>query len=288
MNRRTFIHTGLALSAASAVYADQPAKPKLKKAIKYDMIAGTGTVREKFELAKKVGFAGVEINSPSKIDKQAAVDASKATGVAIHGVIDSVHWADTHRLSSPDAAVRARGLEALIGALDDARFYGADTALLVPGRVGKDGTYQECWDRSVAEITKALPHAEKTGVKIAIEVVWNDFLTKPEQLVQYVDTFKSPWVGAYFDASNMLKYGVPAATWIRQLGARMLKLDFKGYNATTSKWVGIGEGTEDWPEVLKACGEVGYKTWATAEVKGGEETWLREVSTRMDKILELS
>ena len=79
-------------------------------------------------------------------------------------------------------------------------------------------------------MSKAIPLAEDAGVKIAIEVVWNDFITKPEQLVKYVDQFKTPTVGAYFDISNMIKYGVPPADWIRKLGKRMLKFDFKGYH----------------------------------------------------------
>ena len=33
---------------------------------------------------------------------------------------------------------------------------------------------------------------------IAIEVVWNDFITTPEQLIAYVDDFNTPTVGAYF------------------------------------------------------------------------------------------
>src|SRR5205085_4251121 len=180
--------------------------------------------------------------------------------------------------------------------LDDAKLYGADTVLLVPG-VARDGvTYEQCWERSQAEVRKAIPHAEKVGVKIAIEVVWNNFITKPEQLVEYVDQFKSPFVGAYLDCSNMIKYGVPSAEWVRRLGKRMLKFDFKGYSVAKAKAannegkgfdVPIGEGDEDWPEILKACAEVGYDGWATAEVKGGDEAWLRDVSERMDRILEL-
>jgi len=127
-------------------------------------------------------------------------------------------------------------------------------------------------------------------VKIAIEVVWNNFLTTPEQLVKYVDQFESKWVGAYFDVSNMIKYGVPPATWVRKLGKRMLKFDFKGYRAGKTekegKWVGIGEGSEDWPEVLKALAEVGYDGWATAEVGSGDEKWLADVYRRMEKVLD--
>jgi L-ribulose-5-phosphate 3-epimerase len=289
LDRRSWLQTsaatGLAICTAGPLAALEVKKPKLKKAIKYSMIGFKGTIAEQFTAVKKLGFVGVEVDSPSNVNKEEMKKAIADTGVVVHGVIDSVHWKDT--LSSPKEDVRAKGLAALQGAIEDAKFFGADTALLVPGVVNKDASYQECWDRSQAEVKKVLPLAEKLNVKIAIEVVWNNFITKPEQLVEYVDAFKSPYVGAYFDASNMLKYGVPAAEWIRKLGKRMLKLDFKGYNATTSKWVPIGEGTEDWPEILKACGEVGYDTWATAEVQGGDEKWLAQVSAKMDQILEL-
>ena len=292
--RRDFLLASAGLALAAGTSAAAPKKPKLKKAVKYSMVAGKGTPLEKFELLKRLGFQGVEIDSPNSLDLPALVAAREATGVVIHGVIDSAHWKDT--LSSPDAAVRAKGLAALRVAIADAKTVGADTVLLVPGIVNKDVTYEQCWERSTAEVKKAIPDAEKAGVKIAVETVWNNFITKPAQLVEYVDQFKTPTVGAYFDVSNMVKYGVPPAAWIRALGKRMLKFDFKGYSLDKAKaakddWkgfdVGIGEGSEDWPEVLLACGEVGYDTWATAEVAGGDEKWLADVAARMDKILEL-
>jgi hexulose-6-phosphate isomerase len=87
----------------------------------------------------------------------------------------------------------------------------------------------------------------------------------------------------------MLRYGVPAATWIRKLGKRMLKLDFKGfdyrrYEKKQNAWVPIGEGTEDWPEILKALDEVGYHGFATAEVAGGGEKELQDIYERMRRI----
>ena len=282
--RRQFLAATTAVAAAPAFA--KPPLPRLKKAVKYGMIGPGSTPAEKLALLKKLGFQGVEIDSPSDVDLSALVAARDDTGVQVHGVVDSVHWKDT--LSHPDTAVRAKGLAALRGAIADAKTVGADTVLLVPGVVNKQVGYQECWDRSSAEVRKAIPDAERAGVKIAVEVVWNDFLTKPEQLVEYVDQFQTPTVGAYFDCSNMLKYGVPAATWIRTLGKRMLKFDFKGWSKSAGFKAGIGEGDEDWPEVLKACAEVGYTTWATAEVKGGDEAWLADVSKRMDKILQLT
>ena len=293
MERRDFLRLTAVAAGGSvlqpAFAADEP-KAKLKKAIKYSMIAGNGTPEEKLALAKKCGFLGVEIDSPSGLDLIEANKAASTTGVKIHGVICSTHWGQP--LSSPDEKVRAAGLKGFETAIKATEAVHADTVLLVPGVVTKGVTYDECFERSQTEIKKVLPLAEKLGVKIAIEVVWNNFITKPEQLVEYVDSFKTPTVGAYFDASNMLKYGVPAATWIRKLGKRMLKLDFKGFRYDPNKeskgdWVGIGEGTEDWPEILKACAEVGYNSWATAEVGAGGEAHLMKISKQMDEILEL-
>ena len=277
---------GGAAGASSAGAAEK--KHSLKKAVKFGMIQVPGaSIADKFALIKSLGFEGVEFDSPSGIDRDEALRARDKTGIEIHGVIDSVHWQT--RLSDPDPAVRAKGVDALRTAIGDAKFYGADTVLLVPGKVTNPQTenYEQCYSRSQEEIRKVIPQANDAGVKIGIEVVWNDFITKPEQLVQYVDDFNSPAVGAYFDCSNMLKYGVPASTWIRALGKRMLKFDFKGYSHK-NKWVPIGEGDEDWPEVLKALDDVGYHGWATSEVTGGGEPELREIAQRMNRVLGLS
>jgi L-ribulose-5-phosphate 3-epimerase len=287
--RRNFLQTSAALLAAGTLSASHLiARPKvrLKKAVKFGMIKGD-SILERFELAKKCGFLGVEADSPSNLSREEMVAARDKTGLAIHGVIDSVHW--NQRLSDPNPDIRAKGLDAFKVALQDAHTFGATTCLLVPGAVRdkEKENFDQCWERSTAEIKKVIPLAEQLGVKIAIEVVWNNFLTTPELLIKYVDQFNSPWVGAYFDCSNMLKYGVPSADWIRKLGKRMLKFDFKGYNIEKKAWVPIGEGSENWPDILKACEEVGYDSWATAEVEAGGEAWLLEVSRKMDKILEL-
>ena len=290
LDRRQFLGTSAAVAlgacSMSLSAADVPKRPKLKIAVKYSMIGIDGDERAKLELVKKLGFQGVEIDSPSGINLPALKAACAATGIVMHGTIDSIHWNDT--LSHPDAAIRAKGVAGLKSAIKDAHFFGADTALLVPGVV-KAGvaTYRECFDRSQAEVKKLLPLAEERKVKISIETVWNNFITTPEQLIEYVDSFQSPWVAAYFDCSNMLKYGVPAATRIRKLGKRLVKFDFKGYHMEKS-WCQIGEGSEDWPEVLTALAEIGYDGWATSEVGGGGETVLKDIAERMRKVLELA
>src|SRR5687768_6574348 len=154
MNRRTFLTTTTGTLLAGSAFAEAK-KPILKKAVKYGMIGPGRTIQDKFELIKKLGFLGVEIDSPSNLNLEEANAAQKATGVKIHGVIDSVHWRDT--LSHPDENVRAKGLSALVGAIADAKTVGADTVLLVPGVVNKTVTYEQCYERSQAEVKKAIP-----------------------------------------------------------------------------------------------------------------------------------
>jgi hexulose-6-phosphate isomerase len=286
------------LLAAPAEDKTPPAKKRFRKAVKYGMIGEGKTVQEKFELIKSLGFEGVEVDAPGGIDKQEAMEAAKATGIVIHGVIDATHW--KVRLSDPDAAVREKGLQTLLAAIDDAKFLGASTVLLVPGAVNdpKNENFDQVWERSKEQVEKAIPKAKELGVHIAIEVVWNNFITTPEMMVKYVDQFGDPTVGTYMDMSNILKYGkdtnTRGADWVRALGKRLLKFDFKGYSYA-KQWVAIGEGDEHWPDILKALDEIGYKDpatggtgWATSEVKAGDRAWLKQVGERMDKVLGMA
>jgi hexulose-6-phosphate isomerase len=288
--RRRLLQTGIAAAALGpqlTFAADGKKKlPKLRPAVKYGMIRVPGaTVQEKLELVKKIGFQGVEISVPGEVDVNEAVAASKATGIKIHGVIDSKHW--QVRLSDPDEAVRKQAIEFLQEGIRAAKAVGADTVLLVPGKVTdpKNENWDQVWERSQAGVKACLPLAAECNVVIAIETVWNDFITKPEHLTKYIDELNSKHVGAYFDCSNMLKYGVSSADWIRALGDRLVKFDFKGYSHKTGFKTPIGEGDEGWPEVLQALGELGYDGWATSEVSGGGEPELREIYDRMKRVL---
>jgi len=281
-----FAGTAAALAGPHFTFAASKKSPPLRLAVKYSMIrVPDATVQEKLELVKRIGFEGVEIQAPGEVDLKELVAASEKTGVKVHGVIVATHWKVRH--SDPDEAVRAQAVADLKEAIRAAKVVGADTVLLVPGKVAdpKNENWEQVWQRSQAGVNACLDDAEAAGVVIAIETVGNDFITKPEHLIRYVDEFDNPHVGAYFDCSNMLKYDVSSAEWIRRLGKRMVKFDFKGYSRAAGGQVPIGEGDEDWPEILKALDEVGYVGWATSEVRGGGEAELTDVYRRMTRVL---
>lgn len=296
--RRTFLAkcgsaaAGLAISD-KILAAPMPSKPRqdgseggskaleIRYALKLGMVGEGDSLTEKFALVKDIGFDGVEIDSPAPYSGKEALAASKATGLPVHGVVDSIHWQE--RLSHPDEAVRAKGVAGLEGALRDAKDSGATSVLLVPGVVNKVERYDHCYERSQVEIRKVLPLADELGIDILIENVWNNFLLSPLEMRRYLDEL-GPRVGSYFDIGNIVKYGRPA-DWIRILGKRVKKLDVKGYH-NKNGWCKIGEGSEDWPDVCAALREVGYKGWATAEVGGGKRARLEDILARMRKCFE--
>ena len=131
-------------------------------------------------------------------------------------------------------------------------------------------SYRDAYKRSQANIRKLLPDAEKHGVKIAIEEVWNKFLLSPVEFARYIDEFDSPWVGAYFDVGNVVEYGYPQE-WIRELGKRILKVHIKEYKPSPSgSTTNSAKGRSIGRRSARRSTDVGYEGWVTAEVGYGD------------------
>lgn len=218
MNRRSFLQLSAQAAAIAAFASRAVAAPQrsLRKAIMYSTIGVPGTPLEKFTAMKAAGFEGVE--PMGAMNRAEVVAALKASGLQAASVCCHSHWIKP--LSAPDAATRKLGLDGLLHSLHDAQAYGATSVLLVPGIARNGVTYQQCFDRSIAEIKKAIPVARELGVKIAIENVGNDFITSPQQAVTYLDTINSEWVGWHFDIGNAGRYGPPSwLPWTKRVTA---------------------------------------------------------------------
>ncbi len=288
MRRRDFLKSSGGLLAAALAPAAAPAaadtarKRPLHKAIMYATIGFPGSVLEKFRAVKAAGFAGVEPMSHMSQDE--VLKALEATGLKAASVCCATHWAKP--LSDPNPKIRQDGLEGLIVALKDAKRYGANSVLLVPGIVNKAVSYDDCFKRSAEEIRKAIPLAKDLGVKIAVENVWNNFITTPGQAKEFLDAIDSPQVGWHFDIGNTVKYS-PPQTWIPVLGKRILKLHVKEFSKRKGFGVRLFEGDNNWPAIIKALDRVGYQGWAITEQPGDQArdaATLKDLSERVDKV----
>jgi hexulose-6-phosphate isomerase len=288
LTRRHFLQLGGGVLAAAALgpvgaAAEAPAKKRtIHKAIMYATIGFPGSVMDKLQAVKAAGFEGVEPMSDMRQDE--VLKALDATGLKAASVCCSTHW--DKPLSHPEERVRREGLEGLFRTLKDAKRYGASSVLLVPGRVNKDVPYDDCFKRSVAEVRKAVPLAGELGVKIAIENVWNDFITKPQQAADFLAAIDSPQVGWHFDIGNCIRYG-PAEDWVPVLGKRILKLHIKEYSKVKGFNIRFFEGDDHWPAIMKALDAVGYQGWGISEQPGNQSKdaeALKDLSERMDRV----
>jgi L-ribulose-5-phosphate 3-epimerase len=296
MQRRTFIKNTAVMASAAVIGAETfataaPAPPLIKKSLKYGMVTENLSVMDKFKLLKDLGFDGVELDSPNDIDPKEILAARDKTGLELPGVVNSAHWKSP--LSSADPKVREVCSKAMEKSLYDCKLYGGTTVLLVPGVVNEGTSYKDAYERSQAEIRKLIPVAEKTGIKIALENVWNNFLISPLEAARYVDEINHPLVGWYFDVGNILRYGWPEH-WIEALGKRIMKIDIKEFSRKKQQdeglWKGFNvellEGDCNWPVVNKALSKIGYSGWASAEVPGGDRKRLEVISQKMDGIFK--
>jgi hexulose-6-phosphate isomerase len=269
----------------SIARAEPSAARNLKKGIMWGTVAAEGSVLDKMKAIKAAGFHGAEMNS--HMGREEVLAALKETGLEVPSVCNDRHWKVP--LSSPDAAVRAAGLEALEHTLRDAAAYGADSILLVPGVVNQGTTYDECWQRSIAGIRQALPLAEELGVTISIENVWNNFITTEDEAVRYLDEINNPRVRWHFDCGNIIRYGDPMV-WIQTLGHRIKRVHIKEFSRDRAmrsgdvrKGFGVAllEGANNWAGIMQALDGIGYRGYLITEQSGS----LADLSAALDRII---
>jgi hexulose-6-phosphate isomerase len=302
MNRKNFlkISTGLVaaitlpLSSFTTTKQSDDTNTKkiiLKKSLVFGMIDEDLSIADKFKLVKDLGFDGVELNSPNDFETSEILEAKEKSGIELPSLINKDHWSKP--LSDPDPDVRVECIKSVATSLQDMKDYGGDTVLVVPGVVNDKVSYEKAYYQSQASIRELIPHAEKTGIQIALENVWNNFILSPLEAKRYIDEINHPLVGWYFDIGNILRYGWPEH-WIETLQSRIMKLHMKEYSkeimfnegVRNGFGVELMEGDNNWPVVMKAIKAINYKgEWITAEVKGGDRKRLLDVSQRMDRII---
>jgi hexulose-6-phosphate isomerase len=314
LNRRQFLAASAATAGAFAVgdLLAAPFKTKLNKAL-------IGTPDEKTLTAwKAAGFDGIEVSRQWDIPAEKAAAARKlaeSLSMEIHSLLFG--WAN---FNNPDLV--ANDVADVKQALATTAAYGASALLLVPCRLNAKIAIPQPWDFDIefdektSHVTRVvvgdnapyadyiveqnratdasrkavealIPVAEKTGVIIALENVWNNFWVKPKLAANFVASFDSPWVKAYYDIGNHVKYAKPQE-WFEALGDLVVKIHVKDFvvdksNPSGGKFVDIRDGDVEWPAVRKCIETIGYNGYMTIEGSGGLS--LEEQSKRLDAII---
>ena len=301
MNRKSFLKSAALITGAATIVhptlsasvsqAKSTSKVTLKKSLGFGMIKEELSLTDKFKLVKDLGFDGVELNSPIELNKNEILEAKAKSGIELPSMVNKDHW--KMPLTDPDPEVRKKIIQSVAQSLQEVKDFGGDTVLVVPGVVNEKVSYEQAYITALDSIRLLIPYAEKTGMQIALENVWNNFLLSPLEAKRFIDEINHPLVGWYFDMGNILRYGWPEQ-WIKTLNSRIMKLHIKEYSRELMNkkglWEGFNvnllEGDNNWPVVMKAVSEINHKGgWLTAEVDGGDRTRLKDISERMDKII---
>jgi len=309
LSRRGFLAgtaAGLGLGAIG-----HAAGPKFKTTIHKAVIQGHPS-EAALKGVKDTGFEGIECTAWSTPLEAAAKarEVAEKVGVRIHSVLRA--WVNFNNPASVEGDIKSCET-----ALKTAQAYGADAILLVPCRMGgptpqpwefdikfdeKTGhitqvvagdnekfkayieAHNKSSDASIEAVKKLIPTAETAKVIIALENVWNNMWVKPAIFKWFVASFNNPFVGAYFDIGNHVKYA-PPEQWLRELGPLTAKLHAKDYKLNPDgkggDWAKIGEGSVNWPAVRAEVERIGKDLWLTNESGGFSPA---EFSRRFDLI----
>jgi hexulose-6-phosphate isomerase len=317
LDRRQFL-TATGAASLSLLTRDTFAAPTFKTTIHKAKIIGKPDEKTVTDL-KAAGFDGVEVSHifTDETEAKQARELVEKAGLKVHSVLRG--WAE---FNSDDAGKVDASREVTENAIRTAHWLGAETILLVPCRVdtklnpapqpwefdiemdektghisrvikGDNAPFaryidaqNKATDTSKEQVKKLIPLAEKLNVIIGLENVWNNLWVRPHLYKHFVASFDHPFVRAYYDVGNHVKYIIPVHDWIHELGGLIKKIHIKDYKLAddnhSGKFVHPRDGSIDWPMMRQALDDVGYNGWITVE-DGGLP--LPEFAERLDKII---
>ena len=267
------------------------------------------SLKECFELAKDAGFDGIEVNyneqgdlSPeaSEADLQAIGKMARKIGIEISGVCSFLFW--PYSLTSNDPQRRKKGGELARKMIYAAAELGTKNLLVVPGAVYIPWAPEDepvpndvCLRRSQAAIRAVLPDARKTGVSLNIENIFaSAFLMSPDEMNRFVDSFDDSHVRVHFDTGNIMQFQFPEH-WIQILGKRIQNVHLKEYSKRAGTEFHLEsfrcllDGTTNWPAVLEAFEQIGYRGYLTFEYFHPFDHWpealIYQTSDSLDRML---
>jgi hexulose-6-phosphate isomerase len=301
---------GVALAPAAPVPKTPGKKYAMKKSINLWALPYPQkmTLKQCFELVKEAGFEGVEVNfveegelsaRSSPADLRAIGTLARQVGLQISGLCSFLFW--PYALTHEDAKRREKGIELATAMIRAAPLLGTENVLVVPGAVyipwmpeEPPVPFEVCDRRAKQAMRRLIPEAEKARAYLNVENIFiNAYLHTPQEMVDFVDGFGSDRVRVHFDTGNIAQYHF-AEHWIPLLGKRIKNVHLKEYSKQVHEFSlhtfrPLLDGTTNWPAVLEAFDQVGYRGFLTFEYFNPWPHWpealVYQTSDALDRML---
>jgi sugar phosphate isomerase/epimerase len=297
MNRRAFLATAGALTAASALAQQPPpAPPRFKKRIKLGLStysywhfeAKKYPVEQVIERAAELGVEGVDVlHRQMDLDEKAPLDAAGRAYCrslkrhAFRNGVELICLSTHQNFVSPDKNLRQMHVTHTMNCLQIADAIGAPSIRVNAGRWGtvedfdefmkKRGleppiaghTEDEAFEWSIDALGKCLKRAEELGVVLALENHWG-LSRSPEGLLRILAAFQSPYIGALMDTGNFLEDPYDK---LKAIAPKTVFVQAKTYHGG-GLWYTLDI---DYARVAGILAEVGYSGYVSLEMEGKEQ-----------------
>jgi sugar phosphate isomerase/epimerase len=236
------------------------------KAAVMDSVVGVADDDQTFRLAKRLGFAGVEVVTPrddlrSSDRLESLRRASAATVMAVPSLVLGEH-SDRGGIADPDPLVAEQAREDVAQAIDWAAELDTE-AILVPF-FGRAELHDDAdVERAAAAFGPLCEAAGERGVVLCYEG------TLPaKRILTLAERIGSRAFGCYFDLANPIPRGMDGATEIRALGELVRRVHFKDARVQPGDCP-PGLGLVDFAACSEALSELGYDDWLVLETPPG-------------------
>ncbi|MBZ9719239.1 sugar phosphate isomerase/epimerase [Mesorhizobium sp. AD1-1] len=238
------------------------------------------TPEEAIRLASRLGFDGVELICQadyrcgvSPVESEHAV---RALGVAAAGLGVPVAVLSSYekRFAVPGTATRMQAIDGVRRELDLAAALGAGQIRLLAAEEVEAAAWEAALDRFRASLTLIADHAAERGIEILIENHMDTMATSAARTVAACGSIERKNVGILYDPANLATIGAEdfhdsfelQKTLIRHVHVKDAVLENE-----KRKSVVPGEGSDPWPETIRALYADGYRGHYSLEY---ERRWL--------------
>lgn len=230
--------------------------------------------RERFEIAKELGFDYIEISIDEtderlerllwdKATRQEIVKDMLETGIQIRSMCLSGHR--RFPFGSKDKTIRNQAMKIMHDAVDLAQDLGIRTIQLA----GYDVYYEEKSETTrayfIENLQKAVSYAASKQVVLAIEIMDDPFINSITRYLKIKENIKSPYLKVYPDLGNLSAWPENDISYelekgIGEIVAIHLKDTYAVSATSTGKFKGVsfGEGCVDFVGCLKVLKRLNY------------------------------
>lgn len=266
-------------------------------------LANTHPIDDAISEVKQAGFEGIELciapegeltTQTSEAHCRAIREKVDEAGLILQTLASGMSWGANP--TSNDEAVRERAVELHEAALQRAAWLGCEAMLFVPGVVtspiapNETIRYDHAVDRCRQNVSRLLKTAERVGVDLCLENVWNGLFYSPLEWIDFIDSFQSSRLGVYLDVGNLMGYHQHPPHWIELLNARIKRVhikDFKHHFDWSGSYCfcGLLEGDVPFDATMNALAAIGYDATIVAEMLPHRPGLIESTSKAMDQIL---